>query len=82
MGGEAGAGLRCGVGASIIDKRFDVDFDTVAESNKLQNSRNRTEGKKRSPVVLQSFHMVNVACIPKSIGGSCKRKGDCKEQAR
>ena len=71
MDRETGAGLRCGVGASIIDKRLDVYLDTVAESNKLQNSGNRREGQKRSPIVLQSFRMVNVTCIPKSVGGSC-----------
>ena len=68
MSREAGAGLRCGIGASIVD----VYLDTVAESDKLQNSRDRGEGQKRSPVILHSFNVVDVACVSKPIRGPCK----------
>lgn len=81
MGGEARADLRYGVGGSIVEKRIDVYLDTVAESSKLQNSRDGRECQKRSPVVLQSFRVVDVTRIPESIRGPCKWECDCKEQA-
>lgn len=79
MGREAGADLRYGVGASIVEERFDVYLDTVAESNKLQNSRNGGEGQKGSPIVLHRFRVVNVTCVPESVRDPCKWKCDCKE---
>ena len=82
MGGEAGADLRYGVGGSIIEERFDVYLDTVAESHKLQNSRDGGEGQKGSPVVLQRVHVVDVTCIPEPVRDPCKWKHDCNEQAR
>ena len=82
VGRETGAGLRYGIGASIIDQRFDVYLDTVAESDKLENGRDGGEGQKRPPVVLQSIRVVDVACVPESIRRPCKWKHDCNEQAR
>ena len=79
---KTGAGLRGGVGASIIEKRSDVYLDTVTESYKLQYRRDGGEGQKRAPVILQRFGVVDVACIPESVGGPCNWKCDCKEQAR
>lgn len=81
MGGKARADLRYGVGACIVEKRFDVYLDAVAESNKLQNSRDSSEGQERSPIVLQSFRVVDVTRIPESVRGPCKWKHDRKEQA-
>ena len=81
MGGKAGADLCYGIAASIVEKRFDVYLDTVAESNKLQNRRDGSEGQKRSPVVLQSFRVIDVTCIPESVRGPRKWKCDCEEQA-
>ena len=82
MGRETGAGLCYGVAASIINKRFDVYLDTVAECDKLQNSRDGGEGQKRPPIVLQSFRVVDMACVPKSIRGPRNWKRDCNKQAR
>ena len=82
MGRETRASLCCGIGASIIEKRFDIHLDTVAKSNKLQDRRDGGEGQERSPVVLQSFRVVDVTCISKSVGYFCKWKCDCKEQGR
>ena len=79
---KTGAGLRYGVAAPIIDKRFDVYLDTVAESGKLQNGRDGGKGQKRPPIVLHCFRVVDMACVPESIRGSCKWKHDCDEQAR
>ena len=67
MGRETRASLCCGNGASIIEKRFDVHLDTVAESNKLQDRRDGGESQEWSPIVLQSFRVVDVTCIPKSV---------------
>lgn len=80
MGGQARAALRYGVGASIIEERFDVYLDAVAESCKLQNSRDGGESQKRSPVVLQSFRVVNVTCIPEPVRDTCYWKCDCDKQ--
>ena len=82
MSGEAGADLRYGVGASIVEERFDVYLDTVAESNELQNRRNGGEGQKGSPVVLHRFLVVNVTCVPESVRDPRKWECDCNEQAR
>ena len=79
MRGEAGAGLSYGVAASIVDKRFDVYLDAVAKGDELQYGRDGGEGQKRSPVVLQSFGVVDVACIPESVRGSRKWKHDGEE---
>lgn len=82
MSGKARACLRCRIRASIVEKRFDVYLYTVPERYELQNSGDRGESEKRSPVILESFRVIYVACVPKSIRGPSKRKGDCNEQAR
>lgn len=65
-----------------MQERFDVDVDTVSHRDELDNHTGGAECEKRSPEVLETVGVIDVANIPKAIRDARDQKGENESNGR